>query len=113
MYLATLFPELLAFTFISSELSQDILASMCVDEQAFVLWLHQNYPSFMDDMDSCANAVEWLSLANHLASFGEGYVCVSKLKSNLNPLKLISPNSVSLDEIRVRESSGGPRNDAL
>jgi hypothetical protein len=52
--------------------SQDILATMCIDEQAFVLWLHQNYAPFMDDMESCANAVDWLSLAN--ASFGEGYV---------------------------------------
>jgi len=53
---------------------EDILATMCIDEQAFVLWLHQNYAPFMDDMESCANAVDWLSLANHLASFGEGYM---------------------------------------
>ncbi|KAG2187713.1 hypothetical protein INT44_005403, partial [Umbelopsis vinacea] len=52
---------------------EDILASLCVPEQTFILWLHQNYPPFMEDMDSCANAVEYLSLANHLASFGEGY----------------------------------------
>ncbi|KAH8555650.1 Rad17 cell cycle checkpoint protein-domain-containing protein [Umbelopsis sp. PMI_123] len=53
---------------------EDILASLCVPEQTFVLWLHQNYLPFMDDMDSCASAVDCLSLANHLASFGEGFI---------------------------------------
>ncbi|CAO3684340.1 unnamed protein product [Umbelopsis ramanniana] len=53
---------------------EDILTSLCVPEQTFILWLHQNYPPFMEDMDSCANAVDYLSLANHLASSGEGYI---------------------------------------
>lgn len=48
---------------------------MSADEQTFVLWLHQNYTPFMDDIFTTADAIDWLSKANHLASLGDGYVC--------------------------------------
>ncbi|KAJ2963962.1 hypothetical protein NQZ79_g1193 [Umbelopsis isabellina] len=52
---------------------EDILASMSADEQTFILWLHQNYTPFMDDIFATADAIDWLSIANHLASLGDGY----------------------------------------
>jgi hypothetical protein len=48
---------------------------MSADEQTFTLWLHQNYTPFMDNIFASADAIDWLSMANHLASFGDGYVC--------------------------------------
>ncbi|RUS31460.1 Rad17 cell cycle checkpoint protein-domain-containing protein [Jimgerdemannia flammicorona] len=49
---------------------EHVLDNVPVDPDIFTLYLHQNYLSFMTEVEECAVASDWFSTADHLVGLG-------------------------------------------
>jgi cell cycle checkpoint protein len=54
---------------------QGLFSDAPVESDMFMAYLHQNYPPFCDDIENCANLMEYTSIADAIMRMEGDSVC--------------------------------------